>query len=63
MKDLNLRRLRCGGCGEKKHTLYLDKKDNVIAKCTKCDSESIITIVKPKIVIENKSGEGTLCNF
>ena len=63
MKDSNLKRLRCGDCEEKKHTLFLDKKGNVIAKCTKCDSESIITIVKPKITIENRAGGGTLCNF
>jgi uncharacterized Zn finger protein len=59
----NLEQLKCGQCSEEKHLLYVRQNGEILAECIKCGSTSEITITKPKIVIGNVSGDGTLCVF
>lgn len=59
----NLKQLRCGECGGKKHSLYIRENNEIIAKCVMCKSTSEIVTTKPEILINHLDGNGTLCVF
>ena len=59
--ETNIKQLRCGECGEKKHLLYLRENGEVLSECIKCKSVSEIICPKPKMEIYNVTGNGTLC--
>ena len=62
--ETNLKQLRCGECGEPKHRLFIRENGEIIAECIECKSQTEITIHnKPKIVLSNLSGDGSLCVF
>jgi len=61
--ETDIKLLRCGGCGETKHELYIRPNGEVIAECLKCKSQSEIVIRKPEIIIQHNAGDGTLCVF
>jgi NAD-dependent SIR2 family protein deacetylase len=61
--EINLEQLKCGQCSEKKHELYLRENGEIITECVGCKSQSVITLIKPRMVIEHNSGDGTLCVF
>lgn len=44
----------CGGCGNDKFEVYMQKDvdDKIICECTKCKDTSIITLSRPRLVIE-----------
>lgn len=49
-----MHKLRCGGCGNEDHKMYVDEDNNqaVFAQCTQCDSVTKITITQPKIKLD-----------
>jgi hypothetical protein len=59
------RQLKCGNCGNEKHTLYLiEERESILAKCVKCNNLSEITVVAPKIQIDWVDGsDGILAVF
>lgn len=62
--ETNVKQLKCGECGESRHKLFIRENGEIIAECIECGSTSEIKIVeKPKIKIQNLSGDGTLCVF
>jgi uncharacterized Zn finger protein len=61
--ETNLELLQCGECGETKHELYIRPNGEIVARCVNCFSQSEITVSKPKIVISNVEGKGTLTVF
>ena len=63
MNRMKTEQLKCGQCGQELHRLYLYPSGEIIAKCIDCESESIIEVTEPKIIINNLSGLGTLCRF
>lgn len=55
---MKLQALRCGGCGCDTVRLFVPATDSnphadlVVARCTKCNSNSAISLQSPKLVIE-----------
>ena len=61
--EAKLEPLKCGQCGEGKHLLYIRQNGEILVGCIKCGNVSEITIQEPEIIINNVSGNGTLCVF
>jgi uncharacterized Zn finger protein len=59
----NLKKLRCGECGETPHELFQRETGEIIVKCIKCKSESIIYTSQPRLIVDNYGGSGTICHF
>ena len=63
MKE-EMRKLRCGGCGESKVDLYISESGEISAECTKCESETKLTVKQPVINLDwGDNGNGVLCVF
>ncbi len=61
--ETNIKQLKCGGCGEAKHKLYIRQNEEIIVECINCKSQSELIVPKPKIEIRNVAGLGTICNY
>ena len=61
--EINLEQLKCSCCCNEQHLVYQRKNGEILFECIKCKSVSEIRINKPKIVIRNVSGMGTICSF
>ena len=61
--ETNLKQLKCGECSNDKHLLYQRKNGEMIAECSKCKSQTEIITTKPKIILNNIFGDGSLCIF
>ena len=62
--DTEIKKLRCGSCGETKHELYVIKPTGeVLVECITCWNVSIISVSQPKISIDNHRGNGCIAVF
>ena len=55
------KKMKCGSCGNDKHTIYLKGNGNVIVKCTQCKNQSEIKPVPVELAIINHKGDGCIC--
>ena len=61
MKLKGVTPMGCGGCGSTKFRIYQNTIGELITECTKCDSQSHITVTESKLEIKwGDHGEGIL---
>jgi uncharacterized Zn finger protein len=47
MVETNLKQLKCGGCENELHKLYIRTTGEILVECTECNSVSIIYLPVP----------------
>lgn len=59
----NMKKVRCGGCGNSEVKLYTNDEGEISAVCVSCRSETNL-VVDPKIRFDwGDKGDGVLCVF
>ena len=61
-----LEKYKCGGCGNDNYNIYKEEDSNtrIITECTKCKSQTEITVTQPKIELNwGESGDGIMAIF
>ena len=59
--ETHIKQMKCGGCGEEKHRIYMRETGEIVTECITCRSSSELTIPQPRLTVKYLSGDGNLC--